>query len=90
MVLNLKWLNTPLKFTGIGVVSDPVNVTVAISPQCVDSVTVLSSVAWTTTSPIYDEAYKTLSVPPGSRGGPEDIAEPFQSAEESTGNLISI
>jgi hypothetical protein len=37
----------------------------------------------------YDEAYKTLSVPPGSRGGPEDIAEPFQSAEESTGNLIS-
>ena len=37
----------------------------------------------------YDEAYKTLSVPPGSRGGPEDIAEPFQSAKESTGNLIS-
>ena len=37
----------------------------------------------------YDEAYKTLSVPPGSRGGPYDIAEPFQSAEESTGNLIS-
>ena len=37
----------------------------------------------------YDEAYKTLSVPPGSRGGPDDIAEPFQSAEESTGNLIS-
>ena len=37
----------------------------------------------------YDEAYKTLSVPPGSRGGPEDIAEPFQSAEESTGNLVS-
>jgi len=37
----------------------------------------------------YDEAYKTLSVPPGSRGGPEDIAEPFQSAEESTGNLMS-
>jgi DNA-binding transcriptional MerR regulator len=37
----------------------------------------------------YDEAYKTLSIPPGSRGGPEDIAEPFQSAEESTGNLIS-
>ena len=37
----------------------------------------------------YDEAYKTLSVPPGSRGGPDDIAEPFQSAEESTGNMIS-
>ena len=37
----------------------------------------------------YDEAYNTLSVPPGSRGGPDDIAEPFQSAEESTGNLIS-
>ena len=37
----------------------------------------------------YDEAYKTLSIPPGSRGGPDDIAEPFQSAEESTGNLIS-
>ena len=37
----------------------------------------------------YDEAYKTLSVPPGSRGGPEDIAAPVQSAEESTGNLIS-
>ena len=37
----------------------------------------------------YDEAYKTLSVPPGSRGGPDDIAEPFQSAGESTGNLIS-
>ena len=37
----------------------------------------------------YDEAYKTLSVPPGSRGGPDDIAEPFQSAEKSTGNLIS-
>ena len=37
----------------------------------------------------YDEAYKTLSVPPGSRGGPDDIAEPFQSAEESTGNLMS-
>jgi hypothetical protein len=30
----------------------------------------------------YDEAYKTLSVPPGSRGGPDDIAEPFQSAED--------
>jgi len=25
----------------------------------------------------YDEAYNTLSVPPGSRGGPEDIAAPF-------------
>jgi hypothetical protein len=25
----------------------------------------------------YDEAYQTLSVPPGSRGGPEDIAAPF-------------
>ena len=25
----------------------------------------------------YDEAYKTLSVPPGSRGGPDDIAAPF-------------
>jgi hypothetical protein len=37
----------------------------------------------------YDEAYKTLSVPPGSRGGPDDIAEPFQSAGESTGNLVS-
>jgi len=30
----------------------------------------------------YDEAYKTLSVPPGSRGGPEDIAAPVQSAED--------
>ncbi len=37
----------------------------------------------------YDEAYKTLSVPPGSRGGPDDIAAPVQSAEESTGNLVS-
>ena len=25
----------------------------------------------------YDEAYKTLSIPPGSRGGPDDIAAPF-------------
>ena len=25
----------------------------------------------------YDEAYNTLSVPPGSRGGPDDIAAPF-------------
>ena len=25
----------------------------------------------------YDEAYKALSVPPGSRGGPDDIAAPF-------------
>ena len=38
---------------------------------------------------VYDEAYDLLGVPPGSRGGPDDIAEPFQSAEESTGNLIS-
>ena len=30
----------------------------------------------------YDEAYKTLSIPPGSRGGPEDIAAPEQSAED--------
>ena len=37
----------------------------------------------------YDEAYETLSIPPGSRGGTDDIAAPFQSAEESTGNLIS-
>jgi hypothetical protein len=37
----------------------------------------------------YDEAYKTLNVPPGSRGGPDDIAAPVQSAEESTGNLVS-
>jgi hypothetical protein len=37
----------------------------------------------------YDEAYKTLNVPPGSRGGPDDIAEPVQSAKESTGNLVS-
>ena len=29
----------------------------------------------------YDEAYKTLSVPPGSRGGPDDIAAPFSHAE---------
>jgi len=35
----------------------------------------------------YDEAYKTLSVPPGSRGGPEDIAEPFQSAEDTLEGL---
>jgi septum formation topological specificity factor MinE len=28
-------------------------------------------------------------VPPGSRGGPDDIAAPVQSAEESTGNLVS-
>ena len=27
----------------------------------------------------YDEAYKTLSIPPGSRGGPDDIAAPFSS-----------
>ena len=25
----------------------------------------------------YDEAYKTLSIPPGSRGGVDDIAAPF-------------
>ena len=37
----------------------------------------------------YDEAFGLLGVPPGSRGGPDDIAEPFQSAEKSTGNLIS-
>ena len=50
----------------------------------------------------YDEAYKTLSVPPGSRGGPEDIAAPFSDekvnlpegvkAEDTilpTGNLVS-
>ena len=37
----------------------------------------------------YDEAFDLLGVPPGSRGGPDDIAEPFQSAEKSTGNLIS-
>jgi len=50
----------------------------------------------------YDEAYKTLSVPPGSRGGPDDIAAPFSDekvdlpegvkAEDTilpTGNLIS-
>jgi len=30
----------------------------------------------------YDEAYKTLSVPRGSRGGPDDIAAPVQSAED--------
>ena len=30
----------------------------------------------------YDEAYKTLSIPPGSRGGPDDIAAPVQSAED--------
>ena len=30
----------------------------------------------------YDEAYKTLSVPPGSRGGPDDIAAPVQSARK--------
>ena len=35
----------------------------------------------------YDEAYKTLSIPPGSRGGPEDIAAPVQSAEESMKEL---
>ena len=50
----------------------------------------------------YDEAYKTLSIPPGSRGGPDDIAAPFSDekvdlpegvkAEDTilpTGNLIS-
>ena len=47
----------------------------------------------------YDEAYKTLSIPPGSRGGPDDIAAPFSDDERSrcksrrtilpTGNLIS-
>jgi len=50
----------------------------------------------------YDEAYNTLSVPPGSRGGPDDIAAPFSDekvdlpegvkAEDTilpTGNLIS-
>ena len=50
----------------------------------------------------YDEAYKTLSIPPGSRGGPEDIAAPFSDekvdlpegvkAEDTilpTGNLVS-
>jgi len=36
----------------------------------------------------YDEAYKTLSVPPGSRGGPEDIAEPFQSAEDTLKDMV--
>ena len=50
----------------------------------------------------YDEAYKTLSVPPGSRGGKDDIAAPFSDekvdlpegvkAEDTilpTGNLVS-
>ena len=37
----------------------------------------------------YDEAFDLLGVPPGSRGGPDDIAEPFQSAEKTTGNLIA-
>jgi hypothetical protein len=34
------------------------------------------------------EKYEDLP-PPGSRGGPDDIAEPFQSAEKTTGNLIA-
>ena len=34
------------------------------------------------------EKYKDLP-PPGSRGEPDDIAEPFQSAEKTTGNLIA-
>ena len=34
----------------------------------------------------YDEAYDLLSVPPGSRGGPDDIAAPFQT-EGKTGNV---
>ena len=51
---------------------------------------------------VYDEAYDLLGVPPGSRGGPDDIAAPFSSekvdlpegvkAEDTilpTGNLIS-
>jgi hypothetical protein len=51
---------------------------------------------------VYDEALDLLSVPPGSRGGPDDIAAPFSSekvdlpegvkAEDTilpTGNLIS-
>ena len=36
----------------------------------------------------YDEAYKTLSVPPGSRGGPDDIAEPVQSAEDTLRDMV--
>ena len=36
----------------------------------------------------YDEAYKTLSVPPGSRGGPDDIAAPFQSAEDTLKDMV--
>ena len=36
----------------------------------------------------YDEAYKTLSVPPGSRGGPDDIAAPVQSAEDTLRDMV--
>ena len=36
----------------------------------------------------YDEAYKTLSVPPGSRGGPDDIAAPVQSAEDTLKDMV--
>ena len=36
----------------------------------------------------YDEAYNTLSVPPGSRGGPDDIAAPVQSAEDTLRDMV--
>ena len=36
----------------------------------------------------YDEAYKTLNVPPGSRGGPDDIAAPVQSAEDTLKDMV--
>jgi len=36
----------------------------------------------------YDEAYKTLSVPPGSRGGKDDIAAPVQSAEDTLKDMV--
>ena len=36
----------------------------------------------------YDEAFDLLGVPPGSRGGPDDIAEPFQSAEDTLRDMV--
>ena len=37
---------------------------------------------------VYDEAFDLLGVPPGSRGGPDDIAAPVQSAEDTLRDMV--
>ena len=57
VVLNLTYENTPLKLTGVGATSSPVNVIVAISAHGDELVTWLANVACTVIVPVNPVAY---------------------------------